>query len=56
VLLEVTEAGRRLTERGRARRIERLAAEIASLRPKQHKALERALGVLESLEPQEPAR
>ena len=56
VLLEATEVGRRLMERGRARRIERLAGEIAALKPKQHKTLERALDVLESLEPQEPAR
>jgi DNA-binding MarR family transcriptional regulator len=56
VLLAATDVGRRLLERGRARRIERLAGEIAALKPKQHKALERALDVLESLEPQEPAR
>ena len=56
VLLEATEVGRRLMERGRARRIERLAGEIGALKPKQHKALERALDVLESLEPQERAR
>ena len=56
VLLEATEVGRRLMERGRARRIERLAGEIGALKPKQHKALERALDVLESLEHQEPAR
>ena len=31
-------------------------ARSRALRPKQHKALERALEILESLEPQEPAR
>ena len=59
--LTTTEDGRRLLERGRARRIERLAAEVGGLRPKQQKALERALAVLEDLEtpstqPLEPPR
>jgi DNA-binding MarR family transcriptional regulator len=54
VRLTVTEVGRRLMERGRARRIERLAADVATLKPKQLKTLERALDVLEGLETQEP--
>ncbi len=61
VRLTATEDGRRLLERGRARRIERLAGEVGGLRPKQQKALERALAVLEDLEtpstqPLEPPR
>jgi DNA-binding MarR family transcriptional regulator len=56
VRLTATEDGRRLMERGRARRIERLAGEVGALRPKQLRALERALEILESLEVQEPAR
>ena len=56
VRLEVTEDGRRLMERGRARRIERLAGEVGALRPKQLKSLERALEILETLEIQEPPR
>jgi DNA-binding MarR family transcriptional regulator len=56
VRLEVTDVGRNLMERGRARRIERLAAEVGALKPKQQKALERALEILEVLEIQEPAR
>jgi DNA-binding MarR family transcriptional regulator len=56
VRLTATEDGRRLMERGRARRIERLAGEVGALRPKQQKILERALEVLEALEVQEPAR
>ena len=43
-------------ERGRARRIERLAGEVGALRPKQLKSLERALEILETLEIQEPPR
>jgi DNA-binding MarR family transcriptional regulator len=54
--LAPSEDGRRLIERGRARRIERLAGEVAALKPKQQKALERALEILEALEVQEPAR
>ena len=56
VRLAATEDGRTLMERGRARRIERLAGEVGALRPKQLKALERALEILEALEVQEPAR
>lgn len=56
VRLTATEDGRRLMERGRARRIERLAGEVGALRPKQQKILERALATLEALEVQEPAR
>jgi DNA-binding MarR family transcriptional regulator len=56
VRLAATEEGRQLMERGRARRIERLAAEVGALKPKQQKALERALEILEGHETQEPAR
>jgi DNA-binding MarR family transcriptional regulator len=50
VRLEVTVDGRRLMERGRARRIERLASELRDLDPKGRKRLDRALDVLEHLE------
>ena len=50
VSLEVTPDGRRLMERGRARRIERLASELRGLDPKARKRLGRALDVLERLE------
>jgi DNA-binding MarR family transcriptional regulator len=46
----VTEDGRRLLERGRARRIRNLAAEVEGLAPDELHALERALDVLEALE------
>ena len=52
VRLTVTPDGRRLMERGRARRIERLAADLRTLSPDQLDALERALDVLEHLEPE----
>jgi DNA-binding MarR family transcriptional regulator len=54
VRLTATDAGRQLLERGRARRIERLAAEVGELKPKQQKALERALAILEDLETVQP--
>ncbi|HEU0244240.1 MAG TPA: MarR family transcriptional regulator [Candidatus Limnocylindrales bacterium] len=52
VRLTVTPDGRRLMERGRARRIERLAADLDTLTADQLDALERALDVLEHLEPE----
>ena len=48
--LAATPAGRALMERGRARRIERLAADLGPLDRVELKALERALDLLESLE------
>jgi DNA-binding MarR family transcriptional regulator len=48
--LSPTDAGRALMERGRARRIERLAAELGDLDAADLKTLERALDVLERLE------
>jgi DNA-binding MarR family transcriptional regulator len=55
--LASTPAGRALMERGRARRIERLAGELAGLADDDLSALERALEVLEGLEqPWEDAR
>jgi DNA-binding MarR family transcriptional regulator len=56
VRLAPTDEGRRLMERGRARRIERLAGELASLEPARLAALERALEILEAMEQQEPPR
>lgn len=53
--LSPTAAGRALMERGRARRIEQLAAELADVTAGDLDALERALDVLERLEaPTEP--
>lgn len=49
VQLEPTARGRLLMERGRARRIERLARELAALDERDLTALERALAVLERL-------
>jgi len=48
--LTATDAGRALMERGRARRIERLAGELRGLEPDDLDTLERALDVLERLE------
>ena len=48
--LTATDAGRALLERGRARRIERLAGELRGLEPDDLDTLERALDVLERLE------
>jgi DNA-binding MarR family transcriptional regulator len=45
-----TPVGRELLERGRARRIRNLAAELATLDRTELRALDRALDVLESLE------
>ncbi len=57
VILHATEAGRRLMERGRALRIERLAAELRALPPADLDTLERAAEVLERLErPDAPER
>ncbi len=54
--LASTPAGRALMERGRARRIERLAGELADLADDDLSALERGLAVLEGLEqPREDA-
>jgi DNA-binding MarR family transcriptional regulator len=55
VRLTVTPDGQRLMERGRARRIGRLASDLQTLAPHQLEELERALDVLEHLE-QEPSR
>jgi DNA-binding MarR family transcriptional regulator len=46
----VTEDGRRMLERGRARRIRNLSAELDTLEPDHLRSLERALDVLEALE------
>jgi DNA-binding MarR family transcriptional regulator len=48
--LRATDAGRALMERGRARRIERLAGELRGLEPDDLDTIERALDVLERLE------
>lgn len=53
VRLTPTPDGRRLMERGRARRIERLARELATLDPKERKALTKAVAALERLETRE---
>jgi DNA-binding MarR family transcriptional regulator len=50
VRLAATDAGRELMERGRARRIERLAGELAAIDPTRLADLARALDVLEQLE------
>ncbi len=50
VLLTVTAAGRALMERGRARRIERLAGELATIDHDRLADLARALDLLEQLE------
>jgi DNA-binding MarR family transcriptional regulator len=46
VRLEATPRGRELTERGRARRIRRLAEELAELSAREVSALERAVAIL----------
>jgi DNA-binding MarR family transcriptional regulator len=56
VRLTATVDGRRLLERGRARRIERLAAELRGLTPARLDDLDRALAALEHLETQEAPR
>lgn len=53
VRLTPTAEGRRLMERGRARRIERLARELATLDPDEVNDLERAVAALERLETRE---
>ena len=53
VRLTATTEGRRLMERGRARRIERLARELATLDPAELNDLERAVAALERLETRE---
>ena len=50
VRLEVTRRGRELTERGRARRITRLASELAALDARELSALEEAVSALERIE------
>ena len=50
VRLEVTRRGREAMERGRARRIERLAADLAPLTPGELTALEEAVAALERIE------
>jgi len=50
VLLTPTARGRRLMERGRAQRVERLAAELASLPESDVRTLARAAEILRSLE------
>jgi DNA-binding MarR family transcriptional regulator len=49
-LLTVTDRGRDLLERGRARRIEGLAGELAAVTPERLDVIEAALDVLEHLE------
>jgi len=51
----VTEDGRRMLERGRARRIRNLAAELETLDHDDLRALERALDLLEALETRDRA-
>jgi DNA-binding MarR family transcriptional regulator len=46
VRLDATPRGRELTERGRARRIQRLADELMALTPRDIALLERAFGIL----------
>jgi DNA-binding MarR family transcriptional regulator len=53
VRLTATADGRRLMERGRARRIGRLARELATLAPAELRDLERAIAALEALETRE---
>jgi DNA-binding MarR family transcriptional regulator len=53
VRLTATADGRRLMERGRARRIGRLARELATLAPAELGDLERAIAALEALETRE---
>jgi DNA-binding MarR family transcriptional regulator len=53
VRLTATAGGRRLMERGRARRIDRLARELATLDSDELDALELALAALEELETRE---
>ena len=50
VRLAATALGRRLMERGRSRRIQRLAAELQGLSAGERETLKRAVGVLEKLE------
>jgi DNA-binding MarR family transcriptional regulator len=50
LVLEATPRGRALIERGRARRIQRLARELASLAEDDLRALEHAVAVLLRLE------
>jgi len=50
VRLAATRRGRTLMERGRARRIQRLAEELRALKEEDVEALERALDVLDRLE------
>ena len=50
VLLTVTVGGRALMERGRARRIERLAGELAAIDAERQADLARAVDILELLE------
>jgi DNA-binding MarR family transcriptional regulator len=59
VRLEATLRGRRLMERGRSRRIRRLAGELEGLAPAELDVLEKAVEVLVGLEPRSgppPAR
>jgi DNA-binding MarR family transcriptional regulator len=53
VRLEATAAGRRLMERGRSRRIQRLAAELDGLSRAEREAMSRAVTLLERLEQKE---
>ena len=55
-LLAASEDGRQLTERGQPGGSSGWPGEVAALRPKQQKTLERSLEILEALEVQEPAR
>lgn len=47
--LVATARGRRILQEGRRRRVARLAADLAALRPDERRALERAAAVLERL-------
>jgi DNA-binding MarR family transcriptional regulator len=54
VVIEATAAGRKLLERGRRQRVERLAAELDSLSPREQDTLARAARILRRLEGSPP--
>lgn len=54
VMVEATEKGRRLVEKGRQRRLEIIAAELSRLNQRDIAALGKAAGILEKLETSRP--
>ena len=50
VILSATARGRRLMEKGRRQRVERLGAELATLEPADRATLTRAVDILRRLE------